>query len=130
MTYGIMVFAFSMSIYTVIRQSRISEGHTTATDNKTILCTLNGTECYRECTEDNKEGSFKTYASAIKTVLWMLYDPGDFEVVECSEGLSRSVAQVIWFLYNLVASVTLMTLLIALMSASIRYILHLGQMSD
>ena len=128
MTYGVMVFAFSLSIYTVIRRSRISVGNQTA--NETILCTLNGTECYRECTEFDKEGSFTTYRSAIKIVLWMLYNPGDFEVVECSEGLSRAVAQVIWFVYNLVASVTLMNLLIALMSSGIREVLHLDQMFD
>ena len=129
LTYGVMVFAFSLSIYTVIRNSRIRVENNTAA-NETILCTLNGTECYKECTVDDDGGGFTTYRKAIKVVVWMLFQPGDYTVVDCSEGLSRVVSQLIWFLYNLVASVTLMNLLIALMGAGMREVLHLGNIFD
>ena len=63
--------------------------------------------------------------SSLSTWLWLVFDPGNPDALDCSEGPSRLVAQLIWFLYNLVAAVTLMNLLIALMSAGIRELLHL-----
>ena len=127
MTYAVMVLSFSLSIYTIARHSRMRSTVTVLNpQNDTILCSLDGTSCYAKCTDDDEGGTFTTYRKAIKTTFWLIFDPGNPDVVDCSEGPSRLVAQLIWFLYNLVASVTLMNLLIALMSASIREIPHLA----
>ena len=123
LTYGVMVFAFYLSIYTVINSSRMSVEKQKPNDS--ILCTLDvgGEECFKKCSsqDEGSDGSFASHRKALKVVLWTLFDPeNDASAVNCSEGLSRVVGQLLWFLYNLVAAVTLMNLLIALMGSCIR----------
>ena len=126
MTYAVMVLSFSLSMYTIARHSRKRSTEIDPTQNDTVLCSLDGPDCYEKCTEDDDGGTFTTYRKAAKSTLWLVFDPGNPDAVDCSEGPSRLVAQLIWFLYNLAAAVTLMNLLIALMSAGIREHLHLG----
>ena len=125
MTYAVMVLSFSLSMYTIARHSRKRSTEVNPTQNDTVLCSLDGPDCYEKCTEDDDGGTFTTYRKAAKITLWLVFDPGNPDALDCSEGPSRLVAQLIWFLYNLVAAVTLMNLLIALMSAGIRELLHL-----
>ena len=118
LTYGVMVFAFYLSIFTVINSSRMPVDRQEPNDS--VLCPLKGEDCFKKCSIEGDEGNFASHRNALKIVLWTVFQPADASAVKCSEGLSRVVGQLIWFLYNLVAAVTLMNLLIALMGSCIR----------
>ena len=61
----------------------------------------------------------------MSTLLWTAFEPGDDSPLKCSEGATSIVGGVLWYLYNLVASVVLINLLIALMGVIMREDLHL-----
>ena len=78
--------------------------------------------CYTRC---NDTDSFHTFPNSLGTLLWTAFEPGDAEPLKCSEGVTGMVGGVLWYLYNLMASVVLLNLLIALMGVIMRDDLHL-----
>ena len=149
LTYSVIIFAFSLSIFTVLRNSRVY-AHTLATHKwqgkalgwvagqnalksapglsaaAELLVKQNVTKTATHCTDQycytkcNETEAFHTFPKSIATLLWNAFEPGDDEAVRCSEGLSGFVGTALWYLYNVVATVVLVNLLIALMGVIMR----------
>ena len=64
----------------------------------------------------DKRNRFVTLPSTFKTLFWSLFDPGQPDVVGCSQGFVRYSALVLWGLYNIIVVIILLNLLVALLS--------------
>lgn len=112
-TFGVIILAFSLSIYAVLRNSRMKMGTANVTNaTQFTYCSESLQNCYTRC---NISDSFHSFSNSLGTLLWNAFEPGDAEPLKCSEGATGIVGGVLWYLYNLVASVVLVNLLIALM---------------
>ena len=63
----------------------------------------------------DKINRFTDIYLSLKTLVWSVFEPGHYEVVGCSEGVSRYISLFLLSVYNIATSIVLLNLLVALM---------------
>lgn len=70
----------------------------------------------------NMRNVFHSLNSTSKALFWAIFEPGNPDLVGCSEGVSRKVTLTLWGFYNVLVTIIMLNLLIALMSSTMEAI--------
>eukprot|EP00094_Tigriopus_californicus_P013728 TCALIF_13284-PA protein Name:"Similar to TRPC1 Short transient receptor potential channel 1 (Oryctolagus cuniculus)" AED:0.23 eAED:0.23 QI:0/0.5/0.33/0.66/0/0/3/161/803 len=72
--------------------------------------------------QGNLKNEFFRLNSTSKALFWAIFQPGNPDLVGCSDGISRQASLTLWGVYNILISIIMLNLLIALMSSTMEVI--------